>query len=284
MKIVQLRHEIIDYGVKLIAPLKEWNTTCGEHIKVAILDTGVDYNHDDLKINVKGGVNFTSSNRADYMDKAGHGTFCAGIIGGAANGIGIIGVAPKTEIYAVKVLNDNSQGKLNWLLSGIDWCVHNNMDIINMSLGFDKDFPKLHDAIVRAYNAGIIMVAAVGNNKFESDAEFPARYQEVIGVTAIDSMKHAASFNTMGRNVEVAAPGVNITSTYPGNRYAIGSGTSFAVPHVAGALALIQSNNLKLTGKKMTNEEMHNFIVSHCEDLGIKGKDVITGYGMFKFA
>lgn len=283
MKIVQLNREIIDYGIKLIAPLKQWNTTCGENINVAVLDTGIDYTHEDLKANVKGGINFTSSNREDYIDRAGHGTFCAGIIGAAANGVGIIGVAPKVNLYAVKVLNDKSQGTLNWLLNGIDWCIHNNIDIINMSLGFDKDYPKLHEAVVRAYNNDIVMLAAVGNNKLEPDAEFPARYEEVIGITAIDSMKHIAKFNTLGSKVEVAAPGVNITSTYLNNQYAIGSGTSFAVPHIAGAIALIQSNTLKLNGKKMKNVEIRQFIKDKCEDLGIKGRDRIYGYGMFKF-
>ena len=243
MKIVQLNREIIDYGVKLIAPLKQWNTTCGENINVAVLDTGIDYTHEDLKTNIKGGINFTSSNREDYIDRAGHGTFCA----------------------------------------GIDWCIHNDIDIINMSLGFDKDYPKLHEAVVRAYNNNIVMLAAVGNNKLEPDAEFPARYEEVIGITAIDNMKHIAKFNTLGSKVEVAAPGVNITSTYLNNQYAIGSGTSFAVPHIAGAIALIQSNALKLMGHKMKNGEIRKFIQDKCEDLGIKGRDRLYGYGMFKF-
>lgn len=283
MRIVQLNHETIDYGVKLINAIKEWNTTCGEGINVAVLDTGIDYRHEDLKINIKGGINFTSSNRSDYMDRAGHGTFCAGVIGAAANGFGIIGVAPRVNIYAVKVLNDKQQGTLNWLLSGIDWCIHNHMDIINMSLGFDKDYPKLHDTVVRAYNDNIVMVAAVGNNKLNPDAEFPARYEEVIGVTAIDSKKHTAKFNTMGSKVEVAAPGVNITSTYLNNQYAQGSGTSFATPHVVGAIALIQSSFKKKNGRKMTNEELRNFLHEHCEDLGIKGRDRIYGLGLFKF-
>ena len=152
-----------------------------------------------------------------------------------------------------------------------------------MSLGFDRDYPKLHEKIIQAHKAGIIMVAAVGNNKLGLDVEFPARYKEVIGVTAIDQAKHLAKFSTIGQNVEIAAPGVNITSTYLNNQYALGSGTSFAAPMVAAAICLIQSTYKKKFGRTMTDSELRQFIKDNCEDLGIKGKDVQYGYGMFKF-
>lgn len=283
MKVVQLNKEIIDYGIKLIDPLKMWNETKGENIKIAILDTGIDYKHDDIKHAVYGGVNFTSSVKGDYMDRCGHGTFCTGIIAANANNFGIVGIAPKAQVFAVKVLNDHSQGTLNWLLQGIDWCIRNKMDIISMSLGFEKDYPKLHNVVRVADKNNIIMVAAVGNNKFEPDAEFPARYDEVIGCTAVDASKHIARFATTGSKIEVAAPGVSITSTFLRNQYAIGSGTSFSTPHVVGAIALIQSKFLKDNGRKMTNEEMKQFIRTHCEDLGDRGRDNLYGYGMFHF-
>lgn len=283
MKVVQLGKERIDYGVNLIDSMLMWNVTRGEGIKIGVLDTGIDYRHDDIKHAIYGGVNFTSNSTGDYMDRCGHGTFCAGIIAADANGFGVVGVAPQAQIYAVKVLNDHSQGSLDWLLRGIDWCIRNNMDIISMSLGFEKDYPKLHNAIRNAYSKGINMVAAVGNNKFEPDAEFPARYDEVISATAVDAMKHIAKFATTGSKVEVAAPGVSITSTYLNNQYAIGSGTSFAVPHITGAIALIQSKFLKDNNRKMTNEELKQFIHKHCEDLYAPGRDYLTGYGFFKF-
>ena len=127
------------------------------------------------------------------------------------------------------------------------------------------------------------MVAAVGNNKFEPDAEFPARYREVIGISVIDSMKQAARFATNGKSLELVGPGVNITSCYPLNRYATGSGTSFACPHIVGAIALIQSKFKKDNGRKMTNTELRDFLIKHSLDLGVPGKDFVYGYGLFSF-
>ena len=283
MKVIQLSKEIIDYGVKLINPIKQWAITKGEGINVAVLDTGIDYNHIDIKDNFRGGVNFTSSISKDYKDVAGHGTFCSGIIAGIENNVGIIGIAPKANLYAVKVLNNQEQGTLQWLLQGIDWCARNNIDIINMSLGFQRDFPALHDSVVRAYNKDIIMICAAGNNKFDRDSQFPARYPECISISAIDNIKHVAKFSTHGQSVEVAAPGVNIISCYPGNKYAQASGTSFAAPHITGAVALILSQFKKENGRRMTNIELREFLHENCEDLGIKGKDISYGYGMFHF-
>ena len=283
MKVIRLDKEVIDYGIKLIDPVKQWVDTKGEGIKIGILDTGIDYKHDDIKHAIYGGVNFTSNNKGDYMDRCGHGTFCAGIIAAETNGFGIVGIAPHAQLFAVKVLNDRSQGTLNWLLQGIDWCIRNKMDIISMSLGFEKDYPKLHNAVRYAFNEGINMVAAVGNNKFEPDAEYPARYDEVISVTAIDSIKHIAKFATTGSKVEVSAPGVNIRSTYIRNQYAIGSGTSFSTPLISGSVALIQSTAMKKMGRKMTQEELREFIHTHCDDLGVPGRDNQYGYGMFHF-
>jgi subtilisin len=283
MRVINIHDEIIDYGVKLINPIKQWDISKGNNINIAVLDTGIDYNHEDLKDNVKGGINFTTTDANDYIDRAGHGTFCAGIIAAEENGQGIIGVAPNANLYAVKILNDQGQGTLTWLIHGIDWCLTHNIDIISMSLGFERDSEQMHAVICEAYKRGIIMVAAVGNNNTETEAEYPARYDEVIGVTAIDSAEHLASFDTVGSKVEISAPGVNITSTYPGNLYAIGSGTSFAVPHISGAIALIQAGALAKTGKKLSCDEVRKFIDSNVIDLGTPGRDVNFGFGLFKF-
>lgn len=283
MKIVKLKNEIIDYGVRLINPLKEWQTTRGKGIKVAVLDTGIDYNHIDLKDNFVTGINFTTSNKNDYMDYVGHGTFCAGLIGAEANNVGVVGVAPEASIYAVKVLDNSSQGTIKWLMQGIEWCIEQKIDIINCSLGFTKDFPQLHDAICHAYNAGIIIVAAAGNNKFAMDVEYPARYGEVIACGAVDAKKQLAKFSSKGQHAELVAPGVNITSTYIHNAYAQNSGTSFSCPLIAGAIALIQSKSLQQTGKKMNTNEIRHFIYKHCEDLGLPGVDYVFAHGLFKF-
>lgn len=275
--------ETMDYGVRLINAVSEWSDSKGEGINVAILDTGIDYTHVDLKDRVKGGVNFTSDDRTDYMDRCGHGTFCAGIVAASENGQGLIGVAPQCNLYAVKVLGDKGQGSLQWLAQGIEWCIENKIHIISMSLGFPESTPEVYQAIVDAYNARIIMIAAVGNDNKETEVEYPARYQEVIGVTAIDNCERLGSFCTTGSKIEVAAPGVNVTSTYLHNLYASGSGTSFAAPHITGAIALIQAGSEKHFGQKLSFNEVKVFLEIHVEDLGVKGKDNQFGYGLFHF-
>lgn len=282
-KPVQIRNEIIDYGVHLINPMQFWNTTKGKGIKVAILDTGIDYHHVDLKDNFVDGINFTTSNKRDFMDYVGHGTFCAGLIAGAANNIGIIGVAPECSIYAVKVLDNHSQGSVGQLVSGIEWCINNKIDIINCSLGLTRHFTALHDIICHAYNAGIIICAAAGNNKYALDVEFPAQYNEVISIGAIDAIKRIAKFNSTGKHAELVAPGVEITSTYLNNKYAINSGTSFSCPLIVGAIALIQSKTLKEEGRKLNTAEVREIIYNQCEDLGIPGTDYIYARGLFHF-
>ena len=282
-KPIQLKTEIIDYGVKLINPLKEWQITKGKGIKVAILDTGIDKYHIDLKNNFVAGINFTTADKQDYKDYVGHGTFCAGLIAGTANNVGIIGIAPECSIYAVKVLDNKSQGSVGQLIKGIEWCINNKIDIINCSLGLTRDFTALHDIICHAYNAGIIICAAAGNNRFATDIEYPAKYNEVIAVGAIDSMKRIAKFNTTGKHAELIAPGVDIISTYLNNQYAINSGTSFSCPLIAGAIALIQSKSLITQNRKMNTAEIRQFIYKNCEDLGIPGYDHLYAYGLFHF-
>ena len=282
MRTIKLRNEIIDYGVRLLRPEEQWKIALGEDINVAILDTGIDYNHEDLKCNVKGGINFTSPDRNDYMDKHGHGTFCAGIIGASANRQGIIGLAPKVNLFAVKVLNDTSQGTLTWLIKGLQWCIDNHMDIISMSLGFACDSWKMHNLVVQAYQQGITLIAAAGNDKEKRKhiyVDYPASYDEVICVTAVDKNSKLATFDLHGKSIELSAPGVDITSTFPYNSYALGSGTSFAAPHISGAIALLQSTTLKKYGHKLSNEEVRIFLHEHAVRLNENG----SGYGLFQF-
>lgn len=277
--------EIIDYGVKSINAMSQWSETQGENINIAILDTGIDYTHKDLTERVKGGANFTTDNILDYMDKNGHGTFVAGIIGATKNGSGIIGVAPKANLYAVKILNDQGKGNPLWIKNGINWSVNNGIQIISMSLGYDKDSPETYEAVKEAYKKGIIMVAATGNDPTKSLIDFPARYPEVIGVTAIDQYEQVGGFcnRDTGCNIELAAPGIDIMSTYLNNTYAINSGTSFACPHITGAVALLQGKALRRYGRYLTLNEIKLLLEMNTKDLGFMGKDNQYGYGLFHF-
>jgi subtilisin family serine protease len=276
----------IQYGVKMIGAESQWKETKGKNIKVAVVDTGIDFNHPDLIERVKGGVDFTTSNPNDYMDRNGHGTHCAGVIAATINDSGVVGVAPEAELYAVKILSDEGKGQLDWLISSIDWCIDNKINIMSMSLGVNEDNDRMFSAIKKAYNAGIIMVCAAGNDsqgESVNTVDYPAKYKETISVAAIDLGQKIGNFSSRGNEIEVSAAGVEVFSTYPNNKYAKLSGTSMATPHIAGSVALIQSKALNRYGRFLTTEEVRLILQMNSKDLGIKGKDSSFGYGAFSF-
>jgi minor extracellular protease Epr len=218
----------------------------GEGVDIAVLDTGTDTGHDDLR--VVGGRDCTSwwPWSTDYDDRNGHGTHCAGIATARDNGNGVVGVAPRANLYAVKVLGDNGSGYWSDAIQGIDWCLSNRIPIISMSLGGDSIPSALRDSLKRAADEGHLVVAAAGNNGNDGDGDCdernidaPARNRHVLAVGASDADGDVARFSSVGRKTELTAPGANIYSTYEGNSYATLSGTSMATPHVAGAAALV---------------------------------------------
>lgn len=206
----------------------------GLGVKVAVLDTGIDYKHPDLDDNCYGGVNVINP-RKSYKDDNGHGTHVAGIIAAEDNEIGVVGVAPDASLYGVKALDRNGSGWLSDIIAGLEWCVNNEMDIVNMSLGSNSDIQAFHDACDAA-SAKVILVAAAGNDGGAVD--YPAAYNSVIAVSATNISDGLAYFSSYGSEIEIAAPGVNILSTYKRDGYETHSGTSMAAPHVAGTLAL----------------------------------------------
>lgn len=272
--------QVTPWGVsKINAPLT-WSFTNGAAIKVAVLDTGIDTKHPDLLTNLKGGfsaVSYTTS----YNDDNGHGTHVAGAIAAANNTIGVVGVAPQAELYAIKALDRRGSGYLSDVIEGLDWAVANGIQVVNMSLGTASDIQSLHDAVIRANAAGIVQVAAAGN---ESAAViFPAAYPEVIAVAATDSANAVAYFSNYGPAVDLAAPGVKIYSTYKGQTYATLSGTSMATPHVSGAAALLLSVpakcDLDLDGR-CSPAEVQQRLEATAIDLGAAGKDNFYGSGL----
>lgn len=270
--------QVIDWGVKMIQAPPAWKETKGEGVKVAILDTGVDYRHPDLAPNIKQGMNFTSPDSQNFMDGNGHGTHVAGIIAGCDNGMGVVGVAPMAELYPIKVLGDDGAGSFQTIVKGIEYAIQLGVDIISMSLGSEVDpGPQLHQAIQKAHRAGIVIVAASGNES--SRCDWPARYDEVIAVGAIDRRKHKAYFSNTGPELDVTAPGVNILSTYLNGTYARLSGTSMATPVVSGAIALILSY-AKKKGIKVGPDELMKMLPEFTVDLGQAGFDQDYGYGL----
>ena len=224
----------LPWGVDRIDAEWAWDTTTGYAVEVAVLDTGIDYEHPDLDANCKGGINIINS-RKSYKDDNGHGTHCAGIIAAEDNEEGVVGVAPEASLYGVKVLDRRGSGWVSDIIAGLDWCDKNGMDIVNMSFGGGYS-SSLHDACDAAKDAGLLLVAAAGNDG--GPVIYPAAYESVIAVSATNSSDGLASFSNYGDEIAIAAPGVNILSTYKGGGYATGDGTSMAAPHVAGTLAL----------------------------------------------
>ncbi|MED4865331.1 S8 family serine peptidase [Bacillus subtilis] len=246
----------------------------GKYIKIAVIDSGISP-HDDLSI--AGGysaVSYTSS----YKDDNGHGTHVAGIIGAKHNGYGIDGIAPEAQIYAVKALDQNGSGDLQSLLQGIDWSIANGMDIVNMSLGTTSDSKILHDAVNKAYEQGVLLVAASGNDGNGKPVNYPAAYSSVVAVSATNEKNQLASFSTTGDEVEFSAPGTNITSTYLNQYYATGSGTSQATPHAAAMFALLKQRDPAETNVQLREEMRRNIV-----DLGTAGRDQQFGYGLIQY-
>ncbi len=219
----------------------EYGCTSGAGIDVAILDTGIDADHPDLS--VAGGINCTgnilkdgSTRRADWTDKEGHGTHCAGIVAALNNSLGVVGVAPQVRLWAVKVLADDRSGYVSDVIQGLEWCVDNGIEIVSMS--FAGEFSQaLGEACDAACEAGLLLVAASGNDGVA--VGYPAAYDSVIAVSAVDAADRLAAFSSVGPAVELTAPGVDIRSTYRDGGYASFSGTSMACPHVAGVAALV---------------------------------------------
>ena len=225
----------IPWGVKRVNASAAWPKTSGRGVKVGIIDTGVDYNHADLKANYAGGYNAVDTSKTP-LDDNGHGTHVAGIVGAVLDGAGVAGVAPQVSLYAVKVLTAQGSGSYSAIIDGIQWAVSNNMNVVNMSLGAPQGSEAMRKAVEAAYKAGVTLVMAAGNDS--GPVNYPAKYPQAIAVSASDSADKIASFSSRGPEIAVIAPGVAITSTYMGGGYKALSGTSMASPHVAGLAAL----------------------------------------------
>ncbi len=229
------------WGPQKVQAPEAWDVTRGSSsTRIAIVDTGVQYDHPDLAGKVVRGYDFVDDD-SDPYDGNGHGTHCAGIAAAVTdNGRGIAGMAPNATIYAVRVLDDNGSGTLDDVANGIIHAADNGADVISLSLGAPVGATTLRNAVDYAWNSGSVVVAAAGNSG-TSLPSYPAYYDNAIAVTATDSNDNKASFSNYGSWVDVAAPGVDIYSTYTGSSYRSLSGTSMATPHVAGLAGLLDA-------------------------------------------
>jgi thermitase len=251
-----------------------WNTTVGGHsILVAVVDTGIDWHHPDLAANyVALGYDWVN-NDPDPVDDNGHGTHCAGVIAAAINNsVGIAGLA-QVRIMGEKALDASGSGSSSELAKAIVHAVNQGANIISCSWGDYFDSTVLHEAVRYAYEHGVLVVAAAGNDA-TNVKHYPAAYDEVVAVAATDELDNPASFTNYGDWVKVAAPGVNIYSTVLDGTYAYMSGTSMATPHVSGVAALIWSRF-----PDMTRDQVWAQLQYTADDLGAPGFDVYYGFG-----
>jgi len=247
----------------------------GSGVIVAVLDTGIDMDHPDLATNIIDGWNFVDKN-SDVTDLDGHGTMVSGVIGAVANnGIGIAGVAPNVSIMPLKVLTASGGSWIDLNLA-IRQAADNGAHIILMSLGgkYSRLSLATEAAINYAYQRGCILVAAAGNDN-SSEPFYPAAYEQVIAVSAIDQNDKKAWFSNFGSYIDFCAPGVNILSTWKDGNYVYGSGTSVAAPFVAGVIALMLSKYPQLSAE----DAIENLRVQ-AEDLSEEGWDQYYGWGL----
>jgi len=265
------------WGVKQIGAGAVHPYNKGTGVKVAIIDSGMDYTHPDLAANYAGGYDWVNDD-GDPMDDNGHGSHVAGTIAAAANGTGVVGVAPEASIYALKVLDKSGSGYFSDIVAALQWCMRNGIQVTNNSYGSSGDpGVSVKTAFENAYAAGIIHIAAAGNSGTKpgtgDNVIYPAKYSFVVAVAATDSSKVRASFSSTGPAVEIAAPGVSIFSTVPGG-YAYYSGTSMASPHVAGTAALVIKSGVT------TPDAIRQRLQTTADDLGTIGKDTWYGHGL----
>ncbi len=230
------------YGPTKIRCEQAWDMQKGDaSVVIAIVDTGIDKNHTDLAAKLVAGYDFVS-NDTDADDNNGHGSHCAGIAAAITdNSLGIAGVASNCSLMPIKVLSAAGSGSNSDIAAGINWAADHGAHVISMSLGGSSKSTTLESAVNYAWGKGVVVVAAAGNNGNQTKF-YPAAYGNCIAVAATDSNDARASFSTYGTWVDVAAPGVNVYSSYDGNTYATLSGTSMACPHVAGLAGLIRSH------------------------------------------
>lgn len=283
--------QVLPWGIDRTDADLVWSGNNANSVKVGIIDTGISNNHPDLIANVKGGVNAINPIKS-WKDDNGHGSHVAGVVAALNNTIGVVGVGNAADLYAIKVLSANGSGYLSDVIEGLQWSVANGMQVVNMSLGTGSNVQSFHDAVIAAKSAGIVIVAAAGNSG--GVVGYPAAYPEVIAVSATDKNNGIAVFSSRGPEVDLAAPGVSIYSTYKGTGYATLSGTSMASPHVAGSAALVINTPTDTVfasttcmavydsncNSKWDPDEVQRKLQDRASDLGTAGFDNLYGWGL----
>lgn len=268
----------LQYGPRVIRADQVHGRTTGRGIRVAVVDTGIDTRHPDLRGRIVERANFVPGE--ELVEEEVHGTLIAGVIAARAdNGVGIYGVAPEAELLAIRACRaaakDHPEGMCTseGLARGIDYALLHDARVINLSLGGPADL-LLPPLIDRAMKLGTVIVAAAGNAGPGGRAPYPAALSTVIAVTAVDAKNGLYPPATRGEFIDLAAPGVEVMSTMPGERFGTSSGTSLAAAHVSGVVALLLQ-----VSPRLSPEEVQRILEETAEDLGAAGKDRLFGSG-----
>jgi len=252
------------WGITKIRTAPAWSTETGNSkVIIAIVDSGVDANHPDLKNKMVNGYDFVDNDNSPKDDSHGHGTHCAGIAAAITNNAtGIAGVCPNCAIMPIRVLGPNG-GYASDVANGIIWAADHGAKVISLSLGGYYKSTTQQNAVEYAWNKGAIVIAASGNDG-RTDPHYPAYHSKVLAVGSTDYGDKRASYSNYGNWVDVAAPGSNIISTLPGGAYGMKTGTSMATPFVSGLAGLLFSK----LGHSATNQKVRNIIENNTVPVG----------------
>lgn len=249
-----------------------------EKIKVAVLDSGINKNHKDLKGKIVKEFNPIDSS-IESENKLSHGTSIAGIITANNTNSEVTGVTQNVELYSVKVIKNDGKIERQGFIDGFKWAISQNVDIINLSLGFQKDFPELRELVDDAVKKGIIIVAASGNT-YGLNSQFPARYDNVISVGAIDSKNRVPQFSAIGK-VDFFAPGVNVLSLNNKGGNSVYTGSSYSVAYITGVIADYLYKE-KINKDEKSFSQVYTYLESSSTEMLDNKSKIIQGFNFKK--
>jgi len=269
------------WGIRQNKIPSTWKITQGEGETVMVIDTGWS-DHSDLGDNSLKGISTVTG--SDIIDREGHSTHCSGIIAAKNNASGMVGVAPKAKVIAVKALGDNGSGTFAAIAKALEYAIETKPSVVSMSLGAPSCTKRVEKDIKKLTDMGIPVICAAGNSGARG-VDYPGKYPETITIAAYDKKGNIAGFSGVGEAVDFSAPGVAIYSTYLNNGYAVLNGTSMACPYVAGIVALLLSKHKKQEAEGGENdcktvEEIRQHLLKYTVDKGYVGKDKYWGYGI----
>jgi serine protease len=263
------------YGITMVQANLVSDTNAA-NTKVCVIDTGYTLSHPDLPNSGVSGFAFSGHGNWS-SDGNGHGTHVAGTMVALNNADGVVGVLPsaQADVHIVKIFNDSG----NWtyasdLIDGIQSCKDAGAKVVNMSLGGSSSSQTEQTAMTNFYNSGMLLIAAAGNGG-NTSLSYPASYDAVVSVAAVDSSRNLASFSQRNSQVELAGPGVSVNSTWNNGGYNSISGTSMASPHVAGVAALVWSNHPQCSAA-----QIRSALQVTAQDRGTTGRDTSFGFGI----